>query len=280
MHAPSPTDPAVDALIADCCSLAEEAFGARLLGVYLIGSLGHGGFAPAVSDVGVALLIDDPLTQADGEQISALAAYCAAAHPRHGRRLSLFWSSPDAFTAIDSVQVAGRFPAIDRLDLLTQSQCIAGTDLRHLLPAPTRRAVLENCREDALRFVRDPARYPFLVGGGDYDFADRRALARLCLFPARFLHTIATGEVVANDVAAGMHPVADDPAAPIVALGLALRRDPGRELALAEIGFLRDALPGYYRRFLADFLLLLGGPPAPPGATLPLLLAALDQTGV
>lgn len=273
-------DPAVVELVAACRSLAEEAFGARLLSVYLIGSLGHGGFCPAVSDVGVAFLLNDPLTETDAEQISALAAYCGAAHPRYGRHLSLFWSSPDAFTADDQVQVAGRFPAIDRLDLLSHGRLIGGEEVRPFLAAPTRRAVLANCREDALRFVRDPARYGFLTGGGDYDFGERRALSRLCLFPARFLHTAATGEVVAiDDAAAPYLAQEDDPAAAIVGLGLALRRDLRRELSADEVALLREALPEYYRRFLGEFLALLGVPP-PDEATIPLLLAALEQTNV
>src|SRR5688500_14768449 len=113
MIASPSTDPAVADLIAACHSLAEEAFGARLLGAYLIGSLAHGGFSAAVSDIGVAFLLADPLANTDAEQISALAAYWAAAHPRYGRRLSLFWSSPVAFAETDRVQIAGRFPAID-----------------------------------------------------------------------------------------------------------------------------------------------------------------------
>src|SRR4051794_40196176 len=107
-------DHAVNQLLADCCSLAEEAFGARLRGVYLIGSLAHGGFAPTVSDIDVALLLAAPLAQTDAEQVAAVASYCAAAHPVSGRRLSLFWSTAEAF-ADAGVQVPGRFPALDRL---------------------------------------------------------------------------------------------------------------------------------------------------------------------
>ena len=47
MSAELSADPAVAALVDACRALAEEAFGARLLAVYLIGSLAHGGFAPA-----------------------------------------------------------------------------------------------------------------------------------------------------------------------------------------------------------------------------------------
>jgi hypothetical protein len=276
-HAPS-ADPAVTALIAACHSLAEEAFGKRLLSTYLIGSLAHGGFSPDVSDIGIALLLADPLAASDAEQISALAAYCAAAHPRYGRRLSLFWSSPAAFADADQVQVAGRFPAIDRLDLLLNGQPVGGTDLRRELAPPTRQAILENCREDALRFVRDPSRFGFLTSGAEYDFNDHKALARLCLFPARFLHTAATGTVASNDAAAQnvlQNPT--DPDATVVTLGLILRQDPQYHLTNEERTLLRDDLPDYYRRFLHDFLRLLDGPAPPHDATIPLLLSALDQ---
>lgn len=276
-HAPT-ADPAVADLIAACRSLAEEAFGKRLLSTYLIGSLAHGGFAPEVSDVGFALILADPLTDADAEQISALSAYCAAAHPRYGRRLSLFWTSLDAFSDADQVQVAGRFPALDRLDLLLHGQPVGDADLRRELAPPTRQAILANCREDVLRFVRDPSRYSFLTSGAEYDFADHKALARLCLFPARFLHTATTGDVASNDTAAQnvLHNPTE-PDAAIVTLGLILRQDPYYTLTDDERTLLRDNLPDYYRRFLHDFLRLHGGASAPDDATIPLLLSALDQ---
>jgi hypothetical protein len=272
------TAPAVADLIAACHSLAEEAFGARLIGAYLIGSLAHGGFSAAVSDVGVAFLLADPLADTDAEQISALTAYCAAAHPRYGRRLSLFWSSPAAFAETDQIQIAGRFPAIDRLDLLLHGRPIGGPDLRQQLSPPTRRAVLENCREDVLRFVRDPSRYGFLTSGADYDFDDLKGLARLCLFPARFLHTVATGEVVSND-AATKHALqaATEPDTTIITIGLKLRRDPKHQPTADELEVLRATLPDYYRHFLRDFLLLLGSPPPLDDATIALLLSALHQ---
>src|SRR4051794_3192763 len=247
-------DHAVNQLLADCCSLAEEAFGARLRGVYLIGSLAHGGFAPSVSDIDVALLLAAPLAQTDAEQVAAVATYCAAAHPVFGRRLSLFWSTAEAFADAASVQVPGRFPALDRLDLTTHGRRIAGEDLREELSPPTRAAVLENSREDLLRFVRDPARYGFLTGGAALDFGDRKTLTRFCLFPARFIYTAATGQITSNDVAVEYfrtHTAAPGPA--VVTLGLALRQDPERPLTSDEQDFLAEDLPSYYRQFLRDF---------------------------
>lgn len=269
---------AVDLLLAECGRLAGEAFGARLRSLYLIGSLAHGGFAPEISDIAVALLLAAPLVESDGEQIAALAAYCAAAHPLYGRRLSLFWSTAEAFADTEAVAVPGRFLALDRLDLVDHGRLFNGEALRAGLAPPTRAAVLANARADLLRFVRDPARYGFLTGGAERDFADRKALARLCLFPARFLYTATTGRIASNELAAEYFR--DRTSAPdreIVALGLALRRDAAREPTDAERAFLTEHLPPHYYRFLRDFLTILGAPPPAKEATMPMLLTALDE---
>jgi hypothetical protein len=81
MSIPQSLDLAVHDVIASCHALAEEAFGPRLRGLYLIGSLAHGDFAPAVSDLGVALLLAAPFLAQDAEQVAAVMAYCDAAHP-------------------------------------------------------------------------------------------------------------------------------------------------------------------------------------------------------
>lgn len=274
-------DPSVREVIADCRALAEEAFGARLRGLYLLGSLAHGGFAPAVSDLGVALLLAAPLAAEDAERIAAVAAYCDAAHPAYARRLSLFWGTVEDFAAVDAIQLPGRFSALDRLDLIAQGRHIAGEELRAQLAPPSRAAVLENSRQDLLRFVRDPARYGFLTGGAVPDTSDRRALTRLCLFPARFLHTARTGEVASNDAAARSYCALHRGACvDIVGLALTLRHDPARTLREDEEGLLATELRPYYERFLREFLSLLGATQPGPEATIPLLLAALDEATV
>ncbi len=273
-----PLDPPVHEVIASCRALAEEAFGSRLRGLYLLGSLAHGGFAPAISDLGVALFLAAPLVAQDAKQIAAVAAYCDAAHPAYARRLSLFWGTVEDFADADAVQIPGRFPALDRLDLVEHGWHIAGEELRVGLTPPSRVAILENIRQDLLRFVRDPARYGFLAGGAALDTSDRRALTRLCLFPARFLHTAQTGEVASNDVAALAYCSAHDTTCvDIVGLALAMRHDPARAVNDAERTMLTLELRPYYARFLREFLAVLGAPAPAPDATIPLLLAALDE---
>lgn len=271
----------VHEVIASCHALAEEAFGPRLRGLYLIGSLAHGGFAPAVSDLGVALLLAAPLLAQDAEQIAAVMAYCNAAHPAYARRLSLFWGTVEDFAATGAVQIPGRFPALDRLDLIAHGRYVAGEELRAHLAPPSRAVVLENSRQDLPRFVRDPARYGFLTGGAALDTRDRRALTRFCLFPARFLHTARTGEVVSNDAAARSYCAAhEDAGSAIIRLALALRHEPAREVSETERALLATELRPYYGRFLREFLDLLGAPPPTLDATIPLLLATIDEVAV
>ena len=118
-----------------------------------------------MSDIGIAFLLADPLAATDAEQKSALAAYCTATHARHGRRPSIFWFSPAAFAAADDLQVTGRFPAVDRLDLLQHSRPIAGTDLRSSLVAPRGARCWRVAARMILRLVRNPACYGAPRGG-------------------------------------------------------------------------------------------------------------------
>jgi hypothetical protein len=271
----------VDALLADCLALARGAFGERLASMYLIGSLAHGGFAPDVSDIDVALLLAAPLAQADAVRIAALTTSLIAHHPEYGPQLSVFWSAPEEFAGADSVRIAGRFPALDRRDLTAHGRLFAGTDLRSMLSPPTRRAILANCRADLPRFVRAPAFFPLLTGATQADFSDRKALTRYCLFPARFLYTAATGEVASNDRAAAYYRAryGGGVGEAIVTLGLALRQGRPRDLTPAERTTLLDGLSGYYRQFLCDMLPLLGLQ-CPAGKATILQLLAVVETAV
>lgn len=53
-----------------------------------------------------------------------------------------------------------------------------------------------------------------------------------------------------------------------------------REVSAAERALLATELRPYYGRFLREFLTLLGTPAPAPDATIPLLLAAIDEATV
>ncbi len=83
----------------------EASVGDALLGVYLIGSLAHGGFSRRYSDIDVAVVSEAGLTPAD---FDAMRADAAAISSELAAKLSIFWT--------DRTFSAGRFPPLDRAD--------------------------------------------------------------------------------------------------------------------------------------------------------------------
>ena len=76
-------------------------------GVYLLGSLAHGGFTRRYSDIDMALVTENGIDQATLEAVKTEAA---ALSPELATKLSIFWSNRQ-FSV-------GRFPPLDRIDYL------------------------------------------------------------------------------------------------------------------------------------------------------------------
>src|SRR5215212_9518647 len=214
------------AVLADAVAAYRRVLGKRLLAAYALGSLAHGGFSPLVSDVDLALILTDPLGKADSARVKAVAwGLRAKGSALHGR-LSVFWGTPSSLAGRVS---GGRFPALDRLDLLEHGLLLLGEDVRGLLPPPARNELLVSGALFALEHlagsaVGPPPRargvgrltklVPFttrLVSASNGDALEeiRRPklllsqgvgrLTKLVLFPVRLLYTAETGRVGAND---------------------------------------------------------------------------------
>ena len=89
----------------DIAHLWDRQLGQRLIGVYLIGSLAHGGYSARFSDIDIALIVEGAL--GSGE-IDLVNRKVAARSVPLASRLSLFWT--DRYFCI------GRFPPLDRVD--------------------------------------------------------------------------------------------------------------------------------------------------------------------
>src|SRR6478672_5526089 len=63
--------------------------GERLMGVYLIGSLAHGGFSARYSDIDIAIIAEEPLTP---EDLSHMGETAIALSNELAPKLSLFWT--------------------------------------------------------------------------------------------------------------------------------------------------------------------------------------------
>lgn len=163
----------------------EDRLGAGLLGVYLLGSLAHGGFNRRYSDIDIGLVADTPL---DDGMLDAMRADATARAPELAPKLSLFWA--------DRNFSAGRFPPLDRIDYLDNA--VALVEQERVQPA---RPALEDVR----RYLRGA---PFetwstnasrLAGLGVLEPEDYKPYLRAHLYPARFVYSWATGRMASND---------------------------------------------------------------------------------
>jgi predicted nucleotidyltransferase len=157
----------------------------RLIGVYLLGSLAHGGYSHRYSDIDMALVTEDGLNE---QSLIALRGAALERDATLGKKLSVFWSDRRFST--------GRFPPLDRTDYLDHA--IVLSERERVLPVrPTldeirvylKGAPLSNWAESARRFA----------AMGVLSSADHKAFIRALLYPARLVYSWSTGRLASND---------------------------------------------------------------------------------
>jgi len=163
----------------------QDRLGDRLLGVYLLGSLAHGGFNRRYSDIDLGLIAENGL--ADG-MLDDMRAEARRLAPDLAPKLSLFWTNR-AFAV-------GRFPPLDRLDYLDHAAPLIERErVRPARPTPDdvraylRGAPFENWQAAADRFAALEALAP----------AEHKPFLRAFLYPARFAYSWMTGRMASND---------------------------------------------------------------------------------
>ena len=165
----------------------ENHLGGRLIGVYLLGSLAHGGFSARYSDIDMALIAEQGITPEDQ---ALMRQEAAALSPAHAAKLSPFWT--------DRSFAIGRFPPLDRIDYLDHA--VALIERERVQPArPTRAAIRDylgglpfaNWASDVRRFITQGALEPDA----------RKPYLRAHLYPARFIYSWSTGAMGSNDEA-------------------------------------------------------------------------------
>ncbi len=217
------------------------ALGSRLIAGYALGSLAHGGFSPLVSDVDLGLILDDPVRPTDRMTIGKVSRSVRAGGSALDQRLSVFWGTP---ATLQGRRRGGRFPPLDRLDLLEYGRLLTGIDARSAVARPDRTELLVAGAEFALGYldddvlteIRTPSR---LVSRGP------RRVTKIVLFPVRFLFTAETGQVGTNSLAARHYLASPDaPATSLVTAALAWRLEPpaGDE---ATVLLSRELIPLY-----------------------------------
>jgi predicted nucleotidyltransferase len=265
-------------VLAGAVDAYRAALGKRLLAAYALGSLAHGGFSPLVSDIDLGLIVEDPIRVGDAETIEAMASAEKAKPAALADRLSVFWATPLILRGDD---LAGRFPPLDRLDLLENGRLLSGTDVRTDLPRPTTGQLLVAGAEFALDFlagIPQSARGAGDVLGSmrhvDTDAVQEirspetllahgvRRTTKVVLFPVRFLFTAATGLVGTNGAAVTWYLAdATRPSTALVAAALAWRTDPPTDDDAAK-ALLHEQMMPLYTHYIDDHIARLTALPA------------------
>jgi len=185
-----------------------------------------------------------------------------------GERLSVFWGTP---ATLRGNAEGGRFPPLDRLDLIEHGRLLLGADARQGLARPGTHELLVAGAEFALESlagVRSPAATsagrPGSLRPAGTDASEEirspdlllargvRRLTKLVLFPVRFLFTAASGRVGTNEDAVAWYLALDGaPAARLVAAAFGWRAaapTDGEDVA----GLLGDQMRSLYLFYIND----------------------------
>ncbi len=166
-------------------TLWQGRLGAELLGVYLLGSLAHGGFNRRYSDIDIAVITEAGLA---GDVRDDMRAESARLSPGLAAKLSLFWT--------DRSFAIGRFPPLDRMDYLDDAPILV--ERERVEPA---RPTLEEVRN----YLRGPPFANWAERAGRFatleslEAGDHKPYLRAQLYPARFVYSWMTGKMASND---------------------------------------------------------------------------------
>jgi hypothetical protein len=263
-----------ETVLAEVAESYREALGERLIAAYALGSLAHGGFSPLVSDIDLGLIVRDPARPEDAETIQAIAEReKAKGSPLH-ERISVFWGTPSTLRGQSD---GGRFPPLDRLDLIDSGRPLFGSDeARASLPRPSADELLITGAQFALAYLAGTRaemtpdnELGSMRPAGDDAVAEIlhphvllargvRRVTKLVLFPVRFLYTATSGQVGTNDAAVAYYLQDEQaPSKALVAAALGWRTTaPTDEEAAREL--LRKHMVPLYVHFIDDFIRRLG----------------------
>jgi predicted nucleotidyltransferase len=183
--------------------------GSELLGVYLMGSLAHGGFSRRYSDLDLGVVTEAGVSLQTLERVRTQAAALSA---DWGGKLSVFWT--------DRNFSLGRFPPLDRIDYLDHAVVL--TEQERVRPVRPRLeevqhylggAPFASWRDQARRFATAPTLEP----------KDHKSYLRTLLYPGRFCYSWMTGRMGSNDDAVAFLSARDTAGLDVSLIARALR---------------------------------------------------------
>ncbi|SFB23086.1 hypothetical protein SAMN05216266_106292 [Amycolatopsis marina] len=188
---------AARAVAAECARAYQDVFAERLIAAYLLGSLAYGGYAPAVSDIDLAVILTGA-RDSDPGTVRTTSETLRGQGSLH-RKLSVFWGS---LPALRDGHDDGRFPALDRLELTDHSVLLLGVDVAGQVARPA----TDELQLASARFAVDVLATDEVTAEFDRPcrlLTDPVWFTKAVLFPVRFLctNTKTTGRAATNDEA-------------------------------------------------------------------------------
>lgn len=253
-------NPDIQALMTELLWQLGQTFSSQVAAVYQLGSLARGGFSDALSDIDVAVVFT-ALQPEVSWKLSAIQTRVQQQFPQQRNPLSIFWGSVDS---INGLQPGGRFPAIDRLDLINNGVLLAGRDVRCQLNRPAHGLLVTECAAFAVKYLNQQrlslvraareGRLPGVLPG-------HRQLSKLVLFPARFI-ALADGVAVCSNPGSVEHfchhyQSGQEAAGQLLQLALAQRQQPDIRINDDYRSALTVGLAALYRHFFERYRQLM-----------------------
>jgi hypothetical protein len=218
-------------VVTDTVQAAQAVLGAEIEAIFALGSLAHGGFAPLVSDIDVAIVLaaTEPHTADQIARVQSLVVDKASSPL--SERLSVFWADwPAVRTGLGE---NNRLGPIDRLDLLDSGRLLLGSDLREPSVRPTHRELVVMSADHILGkftagYLERMSDTQALVAGG------AREVTKAILFPVRFMYTLRTGGIGLNDNSARWYAAEGLPGSALALKALEWRSDGIGDADLAQ----------------------------------------------
>ena len=244
-----------DQVIADTVQAARAVLDGEIEAMFVLGSLAHGGFAPLVSDVDVAIVLGATAPGTAERMARVQTLVVEEGSSPLSERLSVFWADWHAVRTGDGGH--SRLGPVDRLDLLDSGRLLLGSDLREPSVRPSHEElvvmsadhILNKFTDAYLERLRDTRA---LLEGGP------RAVTKAILFPVRFMYTLSTGRIGLNDNSAHWYAAEGLPGGALALKALEWRNDGIDDAELAgqmldaELDAIHDECFAGYAKELED----------------------------
>ncbi len=213
----------IERSVPDIQALLSEIGREKVLAIFQLGSLAHGGYDPLVSDIDVALLLKNPETGGSIALSEKVKQEIMAKGVRHADRYSLFIGTVDE---LNNAIGKTRFTIFDVLDLLHHGRCIFGDESsRKLIVEPDFKSLVVNTFNFTKSYVFASLfkrGFEDLIGLYSQDYI---LFSKFLLLPPRCIYTLEKRSPAStNEAVAYYCSQYHDPSSQIVEKALAWRR--------------------------------------------------------